>query len=466
MQIVCISRGSLSKGGELGERLAHKLGWQCISREQMVEEAIKRGISVGKLETAILKPHIFTERLALEKDHYQAFSTMYLLERMARENTVYHGRAGHLLLPGLDHMLRIRVVADRESRIKSVMQRLNLTREKSRVYVDQVDEDRKRWVKLYFGLDWDDPTSYDLIINLEQMNVDNAATALCSMTQLPDFLPTPSTQRAMQNMLLAARARVALAEHEKTYAGQFIVRADRGVVSVVYKLQQADLAEQVTRVLRGLSGVEQVVCTMARSNILWVQERFDPESDAFKEVVSLARKWDAAVELLRLDPADDDEAETRVIPAAPGIKAHPDVVNRMKPMSRTIMSVHGGIEDDSEEGQDAGADDGGLHKTLAELARIDRSGGGRTVRATGRRLAESVDTRIEYNLLVVGDVFLKKGHAAQTRMANELCGALREKLKAPVVNVEELKQQYLFSPRQFLNLFGFLAASAAFYLAV
>ena len=126
MQIICVSRGSYSRGKDLAETLSKKIGYPQLSREEMVEAAIRGGIAVGKLETAILKPHIFNETLALEKEHYQAFSSMYILEKATRNSLIYHGRAAHLLFPGISNILRIRVLADKEYRINSVMQRLNL----------------------------------------------------------------------------------------------------------------------------------------------------------------------------------------------------------------------------------------------------------------------------------------------------------------------------------------------------
>ena len=88
MQIICISRGSYSKGKELAEDLAKKLDYQCIGREDLVEDAIKSGIAVGKLETAILKPHILNEKMILEKEHFQAFCTTYLLEKVMKRDMV------------------------------------------------------------------------------------------------------------------------------------------------------------------------------------------------------------------------------------------------------------------------------------------------------------------------------------------------------------------------------------------
>ncbi|MEJ2190093.1 MAG: cytidylate kinase family protein, partial [Acidobacteriota bacterium] len=63
MGLVCISRGSYSRGKELAESLAAKLGWDCLGREELVELATDAGIAVGRLEMAVVKRRRFDEAL-------------------------------------------------------------------------------------------------------------------------------------------------------------------------------------------------------------------------------------------------------------------------------------------------------------------------------------------------------------------------------------------------------------------
>jgi len=169
MQIICISSGAYSGGQDLARRLAEKLGYGCLSRDELIEAAIREGIRVGKLEMAMVKPGIFSERLALERDIYLAFSTAYLCEKAKEGGLVYHGRTGHLLLSGVSHMLRVRVLADEEYRIRAVMQKLGLVRQKAQKYIQEVDEDRRRWVHSMYGVSWDDAANYDMVINLARL---------------------------------------------------------------------------------------------------------------------------------------------------------------------------------------------------------------------------------------------------------------------------------------------------------
>ena len=101
MNLVCISRGEQEKGKLFAQQLADKLAHECLSQEEIAEIAIQEGIAIGKLETAAVKKHQLSERQVLEKEHYQAVFTRVLCERALAGNVVFHGRAGHLAVPGV-----------------------------------------------------------------------------------------------------------------------------------------------------------------------------------------------------------------------------------------------------------------------------------------------------------------------------------------------------------------------------
>jgi len=450
MQIICVSRGALSGGDDLAERLAKKLGCACASREELIEAAIKQGIQVGKLEMAMVKPRIFSEQLGVEREHYRAFSTAFLCDRAMEGPLVYHGRTGHLLLAGIDHVLRVRVVSDEEQRIRRAIEKLGLDRSKASKYIEEVDEDWRRWARSMYGVGWEDAAHYDLVVNLEHMSVENAASALTAVAQLPDFQMTPASQKAMMDLRLAATSRVALAAHERTFRAKFKVRADAGVVTVTYLPQDSRYAEFISEVLSPVTGISEVRTTMATTNILWIQERFDSTSDAFQEVVELATKWNAAVELLRLVPKDAEQTDL------------PDHT-LAEPEPQASGQYNGGIEDDVDE---ASADHGGVKSTLDELAAAGRSGGSRAICGETRDLLDSLVGARSYSLVIIGDLFLKAGHAARLRMTRELQRVVGDHIAAPVVGTDELKAQYLFGLRDVVRLVGFLLVVAFLYVLV
>jgi cytidylate kinase len=439
----------------LAVQLANKLGYACLSREQLSEIATEEGIPVGKLEMAITRQSSFSERLALDREHYLAFITSQICDHSMNGGLVYHGRTGHLVMSGISHALRVRVVTGEERRIRAAMQRLGVDRRRARRYLEEVDDDWRRWTHSLHGVSWEDTTHYDLMVNLDHLSIENAAAGLTAIAQLPDFQVTPASEKSVRDLRLAAHCRLALARDDRTFQAAYKVRADSGVVTVSYLPHDAGRAEAVVAVVSGVEGVSQVRSTMATTNILWVQEEFEPSSDSFRDVAEIATKWNAAVELVRL--ASEDEEVRLEGGQSRGANPAPAA-------TRPVGSAgyDGGIEDDVEEP----AEKGGVTPTIEELARLGRSGGGRVVVGGAQGLVASIDRSVPYSLVVLGEVFGDRGHAAKIRMKRELQSFLSDHIKAPVVAVEELKQQYLFGMRDVFRALGLLAAVVILFAGV
>lgn len=453
MQIICISRGSFGYGKQLAEKLAAKLGYDCVSREELTDRATDHGIPVGKLEAAIIKRQPLSEALAIEVDRLQAFITAELCERATKNGVVYHGRTGHLILPGISNVLRIRAIADMEERIDMTMQRMNLTRDKAKQYNEQVDEDRRRWVRTLYNVDWEDPSHYDITINSSHMSLENSATALVQMAQLPDFQETPASRIALRDILLTARCRLAIGKDERTHEVKVSVRADKGNVSVTYLPRQAKQAEAIPEVLKEVDGVQSIICTVATTNILYIQEKFDDKSEAMNHVIEVAEKWNAAVELIRLA----DVSEKPVNGTAE------ESISELGTASR---AENGGILDDTPEVEAETGETYGLPEALNRLVQTGRAGTTNTVYGGPKQLMKSLSRTENYSLIVIGDVYLAKGDAVKKRMKRDLIGSLNDHLHIPVISTDDLKSQYLFGAKQLAETAIYAGIAAMFYTLI
>ncbi|UCD56867.1 MAG: cytidylate kinase family protein, partial [Candidatus Hydrogenedentota bacterium] len=441
-------------------------GYACLCREDLIYEATRAGIPVGKLEVAMVKSPAMSERLARQKERYLAFITSQLCERALKDTFVYHGRAGHMLLQGISHILKVRLVVDHETRIAEAMQQLKLGRERAVEYVKNVDEDIERWVRYFYGVHRDEPGQYDIAVNLENMSLPNASAMLCYMADLPDFRPTPASQRALESRAVEASARKRLALDPQTANADLKVRAEHGVVTVTYMPRQPGVAEVIPKVLEGLEGCKEVMCTMASSNILWVQETFDPHCEAFHQINQIAQRWDAAVELVRFTVPPDLEdmfggsyVETEQVLEEPS-----GIATGLSGGEPQKAEYNGGIEDDVE--AEEVQDEGGISATIRELVNVGRSGGAHTIKGNFHTLLSVIRRDVNYSLIVLGDLFLSKSHETQVRMMRELGGYLSDRVGVPVIAADELQKKYLVGKTQFLKILLYSAAVVAIYFLV
>jgi uncharacterized integral membrane protein len=184
---------------------------------------------------------------------------------------------------------------------------------------------------------------------------------------------------------------------------------------------------------------------MAETSILWVQERFSADSDSFPQISSLAQRWGAAIELMRLLPPGAPEATTQVTQ---------DFVQPRPPIGNRHHEATGGVEDDDPQPI---VDDGGLSETQEELVGIGRSGGQSTVRGGCDEIVMTSEGNGKYSLVVIGDIFLSKDQSARKRMTRELALSLRDRLKAPVITSDELSSDFTVNMRHAAKFVGHLS---------
>lgn len=136
MAIISISRGSFSGGKSLAECAALKLGYNCISREELVDAAVRRyRVPEKKLQDAMTKKPGLLDHLINEKSHYLLCLRAALVRMVKDERSIYHGNAGHLLLKGVPHLVRVRVIASIAFRTEAVMKSRHLDSKSAVEYI-------------------------------------------------------------------------------------------------------------------------------------------------------------------------------------------------------------------------------------------------------------------------------------------------------------------------------------------
>src|SRR4030067_2914302 len=101
MGCITISRGAYSYGKEIAEKVADRLGYECVGRDALLEASETFNIPEIKLLEAIRDAPSVLGRFTHGKARYISYIQPALLNKMQKENIVYHGLAGHFLLQNL-----------------------------------------------------------------------------------------------------------------------------------------------------------------------------------------------------------------------------------------------------------------------------------------------------------------------------------------------------------------------------
>ena len=255
MSVITISRGTFSGGKMLAESLAAKLRYRCIDRDMIVAKAATPNVSQEMLKGALEEPPSFLKRYKHKKYIYLALIQAALAEEVRAGKVVYHGNAGHLLLPGGAPVLRIRIIAPMEFRVKMAMDQVNLNRDEAISYIQKVDHDRQKWTQYLYGVDWNSPALYDIVINLEYLSIDQACEILGHVVKERCFEFGANCQAAMDDFALASRVKATLTLHPKTEPLEAEVLARNGQVSIKGRLTNLGQYQEVERTAKGVPGV-------------------------------------------------------------------------------------------------------------------------------------------------------------------------------------------------------------------
>jgi cytidylate kinase len=224
MAIITISRGSYSRGREVAEKLAERLNYDCISRDILIEASEHFNTPEIKLIRAIHDAPSILDRFSQGKERYIAYVREALLEHAANDNLVYHGLAGHFFLQGIPHVLKIRITADLEERVKNEAARENISIDKARNVLVKDDEERRKWALTLYGIDPWDSRIYDLTIHIGCITIDDAVNLILGAVKLPCFRKTKESQELLKDKLLSAQVKAILpTEKVRVVAGKVSV---------------------------------------------------------------------------------------------------------------------------------------------------------------------------------------------------------------------------------------------------
>ena len=258
MAIITISRGSYSRGKEVADKVAEKLGYDCIGREALLQASDQYDIPEVRLIRTTHDATSILDSLIGGKERYVAYIQAALTSRVKKDNIVYHGLLGQFLLQGVSHVLKVRIIAPLEYRINVVMVRDNVERRKAIRILRRDDEERYRWARKLFLVDPRDCNLYDLTLNIDKCTVVDAAALICHTTGFKGFQTTPESQKAMDDLQLACEVKMRLVDMRP----EVEVSADNGTVSVITEAhapQEENVAREIRRIAETVPGVSNVL---------------------------------------------------------------------------------------------------------------------------------------------------------------------------------------------------------------
>jgi len=270
MAIITIGRGTKSGGHELGKCLAERLEYPLLGREVAQDAATQLGVPAedvgGRMEE---KPGRFGRDPLITKLYIAAVQNA-ILDHVEDGNLIYDGLAGGLLLTDLPGVLSIRLIAPVEFRVQTLMDGHGMDEASAEAYIAEVDDARARWVKSVYEVDVDEPSLYDMVLNLGSFSVGEACDVVTAAADHPEFDGGPEGLSLLNDFRVGCQVHLALLDDLGTQTLDLDASAKNGLVVVTGSapvLSSGEVGSRITEIAGSVPGVEEV-----RLDIEW----FDP----------------------------------------------------------------------------------------------------------------------------------------------------------------------------------------------
>jgi hypothetical protein len=98
--------------------------------------------------------------------------------------------------------------------------------------IQRWDEKSSKWARFPYDVDRPDPSLYDLVITIVEINVESACEIVLRALDQEEFKESPGTQSLMDDFVPAGRVKVQPAANERTRGLEPEVRAEKQVVKI------------------------------------------------------------------------------------------------------------------------------------------------------------------------------------------------------------------------------------------
>jgi len=261
MSIITVCGGVNNKELEITEKIANNTGYTLFTKEMVVAESAKKYniMEENLLEKLENSPSMW-QQFTDEYGRYLIYVRSTLLSIAKQDNIVYDGEAGQLFLRGIPHVLKLRIEASHDHKVKSILSQFNNDYQQASDYIKNIERQKKQWIKKVYNIDWTDPVLYDLWINSDTVSIDSISKLVSTTLEQDDFRITENSMKKLNNLSLECEIKAALVADDKIWSSQDIsISTNNGVVTLRGTIKTEELLNLIIDTTQKVKGVVECI---------------------------------------------------------------------------------------------------------------------------------------------------------------------------------------------------------------
>ena len=256
MSIILISSEAMAFEKQIAQAVADALGYTLLGPEILTDLAAHNDLAADKLTASLnCNPSPWRREANKRWSQHLACIEAGVLDRLKDDNIVCWGVAAHMYVRGVSHALKVRLLVDEQQQAKQIAEERGISHKKALKWFENEKRNCAQWSAAAFGHSEADPSMYDLVINLSQIDPDEAVSTISAAVGYRKFQPMTYSIKSLAEGALAARVKARLL----SAMSDVQVEANDGRVKVTSKAMKRDRrkkAETIKAMASEVEGVE------------------------------------------------------------------------------------------------------------------------------------------------------------------------------------------------------------------
>jgi len=260
MPLIAMTREMGSLGKDVAAGVAARMNRKVVYHEIIEPIANKMRLRKSHVERFLDGKAGLWERLTTDKTSLSIFTADETFRFLRDGSTgVIRGWGAVHLLKNIPHVVRVRVCAPMEVRVKRMMERLATDdREAVANEIEMSEEAHTAITRRHFGVNWREPENYDLVLSTERLTVDECVDEVEGLMRKATFQETEESLRMADDLALEWSVKSALRREARTANTTLTVQCSGGIVKLLGVVDAVAEIAAAAEVAAAIPGVKQV----------------------------------------------------------------------------------------------------------------------------------------------------------------------------------------------------------------
>ena len=260
MPLIAMTREMGSLGKDVAAGIAARQNRKVVYHEIIEPIANKMRLRKSHVERFLEGKAGLWERLTTDRTSLSIFTADETFRFLRDGSTaVIRGWGAVHLLRNIPHVVRVRICAPFELRVRRMMERLGTdNREAVESEIQLSEEAHTAITRRHFGINWRDPENYDLVLCTERLSVEDCVEEVEGMMNRARFRETPESLRMVEELALEWSVRSALRRDSRTAGCGVTVECVAGAARLTGMVDDDAAAAAIAEVAGRVEGVRTV----------------------------------------------------------------------------------------------------------------------------------------------------------------------------------------------------------------